>query len=446
LVYSRIDHSEGTFFDGINQLPGGCAIELDLESETISQYRYYDIPLGTTDLDLTPSEYTSQFFDIFEDSVRLRLISDVPVGACLSGGLDSSSIVCMVNHLIKHGKKGTATLQKVFSARFKDFAETKYDESTYIDAVVSHTGVNAYSVQPTDQSLVDSLGEIVSHQGQPFGSSSVFAQWEVFRKAREEGVTVMLDGQGGDESLGGYQGFHHNHLASLARKMMVKRFVRESVNLHTIHGNPWIEIVSGTSLSLLPSSLQKHIKMAVRQKQSPWISQDFSKTYRNLDRYDSTVVRTDPFHQSLYRSFFTGLPPLLRFEDHNSMAHSIESRLPFLDHRLVEWLFSTPSDTKISHGTTKVILRDSMKDLLPNIVNHRQDKIGFNTPEDTWFRGKLKGLVENLVISESFSSRHFFNHDMVKEYLNEHMTGKQDHSFAIWRWMDLELWLRKFID
>jgi len=137
---------------------------------------------------------------------------------------------------------------------------------------------------------------------------------------------------------------------------------------------------------------------------------------------------------------------LLRFEDHNSMAHSIESRLPFLDHRLVELMFSTPSDTKIFHGTTKVVLRESMKDLLPNMINLRQDKISFNTPEDTWFRGKLKGLVENLVISESFSSRQFYNHSIVKEYLNEHMTGTQDHSFAIWRWMDLELWLRKFID
>ncbi len=448
LVMHSGDPSEGTFFNRIEKLGDREYLELDLRQKRFSIDRYWDINLANKIQNLSGEEYASKFYSLLEDSVRLRLISDVPIGTCLSGGIDSSTLVCIINKLLQKQsiRAFEDGIQKTFSARYRD---ERHDEGRFIKEIVEKTQVDPYYVLPTGKDLLSDLKDLVYYQEEPFGSTSIYAQWSVFKLASQSGVKVTLDGQGADELLAGYHHYFGDFFASLFVRLRLLRLLREALAYLSKH-------VSGKGLIhgigfMLPSNLQAILKTKF-QDRAIGLNRDFFReiakrqgTYAHI--LDGKTKNNDWFDSVLYKSVFSsGLPSLLRFDDRNSMAHSIESRVPFLDHRLVEFVFSMPSSQKISNGVTKYVLRTAMKGILPESVQNRVDKIGFSTPEDLWFRNELKDTIMQILNSQSFAARPFFDADDAKRQFALHCEGKKNISGYIWRWVNLELWLREFID
>lgn len=442
LTCALVDHTESTFFKDIKQLRGGHYLELHPGGNRPEIRRYYDIPLSRTSTKMTDEEYAKRFHDLFEDSVRLRLVSDVPVGSCLSGGLDSSSIVCVIDKLMsEQGVKftGGEGMQRTFSARYYD---KRHDEGRFIGDVVRKTAVDARYTYPTGKQLQEDLSALVWHQEEPFGSTSIYAQWEVFKLVKQYSVKVALDGQGGDELLAGYHGYFPVLFFYLIRTLQWLKLAREGLLYLITHG-------TSTTLNLLIYSYHR-LRQTKRSDFGPWLSNDFAAKFKGQPLFPADDIKPPEvslFDWFLYSSILvTSLPSLLKYEDRNSMAHSIESRVPFLDFRLVEFACALPWEQKIRRGTTKLILRNAMKGVIPDSVATRQDKIGFSTPEDAWFRGDLREDILEVINSQSFRQRPFFDHRKLLEEFKAHQQGQRNISAIIWRWVNLELWLRRFID
>lgn len=213
LVNDIIDRDEHTFFEQVKQLRGGCFLYYDLQKKTFEVKKWYSLEAKQEYQHLTEEEALRIFKDLFTDAVSLRLRSDVKVGSCLSGGLDSSSIVSVVNRLLKAENK--SELQEVVSACFN---EKKYDEQIFIDKLVAEKNIAVHKVFPDINDLFPDLDKMLWHQDEPFGSTSIFAQWSVFKEARKNGLIVMLDGQGADEILGGYHTFLGPYILGALKK------------------------------------------------------------------------------------------------------------------------------------------------------------------------------------------------------------------------------------
>ena len=454
LAYGRVNHSEETFFSQIRQLKGGTFLEYWPDEKRLQIQPYYDL-FKNAGVAQENGDYERRFYDLFEDSVRLRLMCDVSLGSCLSGGLDSSSILCLVDKLMReNGIKlpGGDTIQQTFSSRYED---KRHDEGFFIDAVVKQTAVKAHFTYPTGDHLLKDLSDLVFYQEEHFGSTSVYAQWKVFELMKQSGVKVALDGQGADELLGGYFDYISPLFADLIQTFQWKTFANElRAQVHLRGRVPRHDLVLAASY-LFPSALKAPIRKlralarSLKAQSGNTLSQEFTAGFPN--RYDNEKSVNGGMKSfldlELYKSLvYDSLPAYLRYEDKNSMAHSIESRLPFLDYRLAELAFSLPSEMKILGGTTKRVLRSAMKGLLPEEVRNRKDKIGFSTPEDTWFRTDLNDTVLSVINSERFHKRPFFNHDNVKSEIRAHQAGEKNISATIWRWVNLELWMKMYID
>src|SRR5437773_2706353 len=226
LAYGRVNHSEETFFSQIRQLKAGTSLEYWPDDKRLRIEPYYDLMNNTGSAEIN-GDYERRFFDLFEDSVRLRLMCDVPVGSCLSGGLDSSSIVCMVDKLMReNGVKlsGGDTIQQTFSSRYED---KRHDEGFFINAVVRQTAVKAHFTYPTGDQLVKDLSDLIFYQEEPFCSTSVYAQWKVFELMKQFGIKVALVGQGAEELFGGYEDYISSLLGDLIHTFQWKIFANE---------------------------------------------------------------------------------------------------------------------------------------------------------------------------------------------------------------------------
>lgn len=448
LVYGYFDHTDETTFRGIRQLPPGHSLLIDQDGRlTIERYWSLD-PNRRTTL-ATDKAYADRFYELFEDGIRLRLRSDVPVGTCLSGGLDSSSIACVVNELLRREKiENIGERQKTFSAVYED---KSVDEREYSQAVVAQTGAAAFLIFPTAQDILRDMPRVVYHQDEPFGSTSIFAQWYVMQRAHAEGMKVMLDGQGADELLAGYHPYFGPYLASLLRQGRLLRVLGEVRQWKRHHGYPlsyfMTQVAAGALSKLLPRPIITGLVAMTKQNGSLFLRPDFLRQYET----GQPQVRgfRDPLQNELHRVLTIGLPALLHYEDRNSMAWSIEARVPFLDYRLVEFMFSIPNRFKIADGTTKVVLRQAMKNILPAKVRTRQSKLGFATPEQRWFRESFQTMARDVLTSESFRGRGIIDADRALALFDGYVAGKAKFGIGpstIWRWVNLELWFRTFID
>jgi len=433
-----LDHTHETFFKNIHQLkPGEYLIA---ESNGLTIKSYWDIEVKEVHYP-RKEDYAECFYELLEDSIRLRLRTDVPIGTCLSGGLDSSSIVCLANKLlfeINHiDPRLVGEKQKTFSSCFED---PVYDERRFIELVIRQTGAEKNYVFPTGQEFLNDLDQLIWYQEEPFGSSSMYAQWEVMKLARDRQVTVLLDGQGGDELLAGYLPSFY-HLFRQARKVFdIGLLMREGKGFLKHHRS----LLPRVFAAMAPKTLRTHFP-ELAQDSNEWAEEGFKKNYyRNISWPRKFEHELSNY---LYHAFrFTVLPGLLHYEDRNSMAFSLEARLPFLDYRLVEFSFSLPARLKMDGGVTKVVLREAMKGTLPERVRNRMDKIGFVTPEADWFKTTLRDPIREIFNSKSFSERGIFNIAHVHKAFQDHCNGKVDHHSMIWRCVNLELWLRTFID
>lgn len=443
LVSGITDHSERTFFERVNQLGGGYNLTLDLKTRKLNIDKYWDIN-PDNQFKGTFSEAGETLYHLFEDSVRLRLRSDVPVGTCLSGGLDSSSILSVVNRLMLNGgipKEIIGKSQKTFSSCF---SERKYDERNFIEIAISKTGASPAYVFPDPETFLNEADDLVYHQDEPFGSTSIYAQWCVMRLASENKIKVLLDGQGADELFSGYNTYYPYFLASVARKNGLLRCWKELLYYKKRHSPDLLKFIYFLIFPLMPQNIRTTLA-GKALKRDDILSKRFADEFEGSDEGLKRIK--DPFWDNLYYMFKSlSLPALLRFEDRNSMAFSIESRVPFLDYRLIEFVFSLPSFFKIDKGVSKVILRESMKGVLPEEIRVRMDKMGFVTPQELWFKNELKPFVKEVVTSKEIGIRGFLNGKKVLETFNRQSANDRNNSFLLWRIVNLELWLRKFID
>jgi len=445
LKHGILDHSNETFFCGIMQLsPAHCLI---LRQNGLSIAKYWDVSAENELTGKSDEFYTEGFHDLFEDSVRIHLRSDVPIGTCLSGGLDSSSIVCVANKIMfpENNKDKVKERQKTFSSCFEDL---RFDERKYIYTVLENTGAESNFVFPKVEDLLRDIELMIWHLDEPPHVMTIFAQWNVMRLAKERGVIVLLDGQGGDELLAGYPPYFRANFEELIRKMAFIQLYKERLAYARYRGysKPFsLMFTIGGIITQLFRDANKSDMISFPSEFTDAISDDNNKQLGNL--YDPHKFKSI-LKNRLYYDCVKGyrLSPLLHYEDRNSMAFSLESRVPFLDYRLVEYVFSLPDRCRIYNGLTKAILRNSMKGILPEEVRMRTDKMGFVTPQDLWLRNEMKDWVEDIFSSKSFRERRYFRSDVVMNYWHLFCNGKINAGSAIWRWLCVELWLQKFMD
>jgi len=448
LICGVLDAREQTFFKGVKELRGGHHLIINKGKIKISQY--WDLK-SLKPLRLTDQEASEHFKAIFLDSVKLRLRSDVPIGTCLSGGLDSSAIVCAVNKFLKkEGIKEVGRHQKTFSAvygeSFKDCDETKF-----INMVIKKTQAQSFKTFPQAKSLEKELENLIYTQDFPIGSTSIYAQWNVFRLANQKKAKVMLDGQGSDEMLAGYHTFFPVYFQSLKRQGQTATLISEMYHFWQNHPESIKQTLTNFFFkNSFLTSLQRRIKPTLKTvfKNAYYDYTVFNDSWRKkFTPFIYPQPNSDVFKDQSYNLMVNnGLPSLLRYEDRNSMAFSIESRTPFLDYRLVELVYALPDKEKIFHGQTKWVMRQALKGILPEKIRTRQDKIGFATPEKIWMQNELADNFRKTFASESFVRRPYWDALKVQESFEKFLKGEPILYQLFWRLYNLEHWLRRFID
>jgi len=361
LVSGILDASKETFFKGVYSFPAAHYAEISLDniSLELDPLKYWDLE-RTTISNINYPDAVERFRQLFQQSIELRFRSDVPVGACLSGGLDSSSIVSLSGFL---GKRiNTFTIDN----KDRNLSEIQYVNDT-VAKYSTLTSVVGYN-EENDLDLLDNIFEI---QDEPFAGLGLLAQWRVMKLASQNDVVVLLDGQGGDELLGGYRKFVFFYLKELLAQGKFTTALQEGY-----------KFLGATDFKLFEKEgIRRYLN---RTGVAEFLNENirFQSVEHNIG-----IGGANGFLDKSYDDIFHySYPQLLRFEDRNSMAFSLEARVPFLDYRLVEFTFSLPSKYKIHNGYTKAILRDSMKDILPDSVRLRKSKMGFATPEERWIK------------------------------------------------------------
>jgi asparagine synthase (glutamine-hydrolysing) len=443
------NHTPETLFDGVSQVQPGCCVAIDAGrpwTGSVIPRRWYAIP-ASSGLDLSESEAAERFRELFTDSIRMHLRSDVPVGSCLSGGLDSSSIVCIMSRMLE-GEGNGARVNTVSAC----YAEKSVDEKPFMEQVVEQTGALPHYIFPKAEEVFSRASDITWHQDEPFGSTSIFAQWCVFEEARRAGIKVMLDGQGADEQLAGYHSGYVYYMSSLIRQGNYATLLRTMAERSRYHGISFTDQLLRYMAPLLPPKVRTFL---IRQRQSlvyhDWTNSD---VFRSLGPARSVIdvasetnglpQITDIASLCLVLTMSSNLPMLLHWEDRNSMAHSVEARVPFLDHRLVEFNLALGNSHKIVRGDTKRVLRSAMKGILPEGVRNRRDKLGFATPEQVWFRGPLKGLILDGIEATLKRYPGLLEENGTRALASDMLEGRRDVDFTLWRIVNLGLWGERF--
>jgi len=442
------DHTSETMFAGVHQLRGGECVVIDASRArpVLRTERWYAIEQGR--VHLAQGEAVDKFRDLLKDAVRLHLRSDVPVGSCLSGGLDSSSIVCLMEELLG-SRKGGAQVKTVSAC----YPEKSVDEKPFMIAVVEHARTDPYYVYPSADDVFEKASQITWHQDEPFGSTSIFAQWCVFEEARRgAAVKVMLDGQGADEQLAGYHFAFPFYLAYLVRTGRVAELVRTMSERQRFHGVSYLMQGKQLVANLLPARLQAVARRRRREfADYAWLSDELQGSAGHQpDALNAATAAlglpepTDLASLCLVMTHASNLQMLLHWEDRNSMAHSIEARVPFLDHPLVEFSLALGNDHKMCGGETKQILRQAMAGILPEMVRQRRDKLGFATPEQVWFRGPLRGPLSSAIDATLRRYPDLFNVDGTRRLAADMLEGRRPVDFTLWRIANLGIWGERF--
>lgn len=423
LLTSVSDHSQNTFFKDIVKLPAGTNFIYDLSTHHLIQKTFYSLSLNTQYSELSEEEAVASYMGLLEDAVRLRLRADVKVGTCLSGGLDSSSIASIAAPLYH------ATANNAFTGITAISEQESNNEMQFAGQVIDHSHMNWLHVKPLYADFVDSLGQVVSAQEEPFGSPSLTMQYFVMKAARDNGISVLLDGQGGDETLLGYEKYYGSYLATTLRQQGLLAFARALESSR----------MNNSKLSLINS-----MKYLVASTASPLRYCYYLYRHAYLSQYPACPVHLDLFSKAVWDTFdlqkleieSTNLPVLLRYEDKNSMAHSIETRLPFLDYRVVEAALSVPDQFKIKQGWSKWMLRKGMEKRMPESIAWRKNKFGFEAPENLWLKQHYNEMYASVVSSNLIKG--IANLDYLKKNYSRFNLRTQ------WRLYSLALWEKTF--
>jgi asparagine synthase (glutamine-hydrolysing) len=382
LLYGLEEHSNETFFDGILKLEQSHNLIYCLKTNRYEIKKYFDINLDPALDKLHEKEAVSLIKESLRDSIKLRLRSDVKVGTCLSGGLDSSSIAAIASE--EHLKYS----DEPFMAIHAKSIEEKTDESYFANMVAEHCGLNLIQVEPSLEQIAELVDEVVYTQEEPFGGLSIFMQYLVMRSARENNCVVLLDGQGGDETLFGYEGYYSFYFASLLSKFKFLSYVLKIKNLKPYKLTK--KRLVRDSIAILFRNKLQFIESLIRKKRT-FVKVEHSR--KELNHIYSFLSFKDFQKREI---MLRNLPHLLRYEDKNSMRNSVETRLPFIDYRFVQNALSISESVKFKLGFLKYVLRKAVSSILPNDVVWRINKFGFEAPADMWIEQHKNEMIVSI--------------------------------------------------
>jgi len=430
---SRLDDTTETFFAGIEKVPAGHAFELDLHDGGYRSWAYWDLAAIA---EADDADAPATFAALFEDAVRLHMRSDVPVGVTLSGGLDSTAILCAAAR-----ERRRAGAQEPLMAFC--YFDPKFDERRYIADTLAQTGARLVELQMTPTQLWDSLPRVLAYQDEPVHSMTALVGFHLYALAAANGVKVVLNGQGADETLAGYGSYFHDYWYQLVRGGSFRQAANE-INSHVAaHGGSprrhAAQTLRHTVQTMLGGNRAYRAAADRRRRRNAsaeaWIEPELTR------HLGETGVRQMHLRAVLERSVVDGpLPLYLRVEDRNSMAHSIEARLPFLDYRLVSLAFRLPARWKLRGPWNKHVLREAMRERIPESVRTRVDKMGFPTSSREWFRGPLYHRLKEVIHDRTFREQGMLRADALAEALEMHRRGATSHAGKLFAAAQFHLW------
>jgi len=425
------EDSPDTLFAGISRMMPAHAMLVGDDGTIRRNWRYWTPDYTAIRSDYHEPEAFDEFRELLTRSTRMRLRSDVPVGTSLSGGLDSSAIVCLLAR--ERGSTPTLT-QNTFSGRFDDTDPT-LSEGPQIDLVVKAAQVDAHSVTPQPDQLAAESELLHWHQEEPFLSASIYLQWCVMRLAHENRTTVLLDGQGADELLAGYQFYFPSYQLDLIDRGRLMRLARDTYvfrrRLHAAsRGFADSHRRFNRDIALSWRTLARSLRPQGSVYHGPYdIGVPPAQRGMRVRRLIAEALQ------------YNSLPQLLRYADRNAMAFSRETRFPFLDHDLVDWCIGLPDEAYINNGWQKWILRASAEGLLPPAIQWRADKVGYAAPLDVWLRGPLLEWGRERLFSGPVIDVEGYDRSAIELLWHDHQKGQANHSWALWRWISLNEWL-----
>ncbi len=417
-------HDE-TYFTCLKALPAAHNLLIRPGQQAVIT-RYWDIDTGHQ-RQLSDSDAAAQFRALFEESIALHMRSDVEVGGCLSGGLDSSAIASVI------GRDYASSKFKTFTVYYE--GKNEVDERPWVKEVLKkYDHLEPFYFTPSDDEIRESFAHAIYHADVPLAGSSPISQYFVMKLAASKGIKVVLDGQGSDEMLGGYMHSFYRLIGGAFRQGRIGAMMSES-SAHAVmqdfDGKKRMDVLLKSVLAGLKS--EQSLYQLEYYKYLPFLATEDGVPFALSDKKGSRL------NQFLYHlTFTTSLPTLLQFEDRNSMAFSIESRVPFLNHKIAEFAFSLSDQHKISSGVTKKILREAMRGIMPDAIVERKDKKGFVTPgEVKWLRGPLKHLLD-----QSFMDIDFIKTEKASQLIKDFKAGDNRYANLVWRLVVLNWWLK----
>ncbi len=435
LVHGNYDSSEDSFIAGIKHLPPAHYLTFDLKTGKSAPPARWWKPDLTKTSELTFEQAAETLRTLFLDSVKLHLRSDVPLGFALSGGIDSSAVVSAVRYLEPDLPLNT------FSYIADD---AKISEEKWVDLLNNQMATKGHKVTANEHEMQADLDDMILKQGEPFGSTSIYAQYRVFKLAKESGVTVTLDGQGADELLAGYHGYPGYRMLSLIeskRWLAAHRFAKRWSQYRACsYAKAWLYL----GRLKLPDWIYAMVRKRMgRDFQPPWLNTQYLEQQGVRFMEERILMHNENHGQRVKEALVNalmrrGLPSLLRHGDRNSMTFSIESRVPFLTLPLAEFLLSLPEHYLISEdGITKHVFREAMRGIVPDDHLDRKDKIGFETPESKWLLG-MGNVIKDWI--DQAPEIAFLNKDALLQELDEVLERKRAFDGRVWRWVNYLRW------
>jgi asparagine synthase (glutamine-hydrolysing) len=424
LIHGKLDETPATFYAGIEQVPPGCAFELRLDGSW-RQWTYWALSMIEPEEPITHFEET--LAEVFEDAVRIRLRSDVPVGVCLSGGLDSTAIICAMARNRNSGEVGPAAPLLAFC-----YHDSAFDERVFIAETLSQTGALLHRISLTPEQMWESLAEVLRFQDEPTVLGAPIAGFHLMKLAASNGVKVVLNGQGADEVWAGYPGYFHAYWYTLLRTAQGVRAWHEIQEYAAWRGTSAGQLFLGSLGRLFHYQLRRlkpyrslaRRPVGRRLKLKNWFTPALVERLAPSDAGYEDPDLNAVLRRSVERA---PLPHYLRLEDRNSMAHGVEARLPFMDYRLVSLAFRLPADRKMHGVWNKALLRRSLSGRIPDSVRTRVEKMGFPTSLHTRLTNVLGGPLRDILASQAARERGIYNAEKITRFLqNNHHNHRLD--------------------
>lgn len=435
LVHGDYDSDCSTLLTGVSHLTPGHLIELNIATGALGKQKRWWTPSISERKDLSFLQATEMVRERFLNNIRLHLRSDVPLGAALSGGVDSSAVVCAMHHVEPNLPIHTFS----FIASGSDVSE-----EPWIDRVNAHVGAIPHKVNVTARELAADLDEMIKSQGEPFGSTSIYAQYRVFKLAKEYGMTVTLDGQGADEMLAGYNGYPGQRLRSLVETCRISEAWDFLSEWSQWPGRSKMHGLKAFLGQLSEGSLYAGLRRLNGDQHRPtWLNEqvlrDVGVHLSFPNKAPQLTLKGRRVVAELAASLSErGLNALLRHGDRNSMRFSIESRVPFLTTEFVNLLLSLPEHYLIApNGETKHVFRAAMRGIVPDDVLDRKDKVGFATPEKDWLMGMAPTIRKWLAVPIDLP---FINQEALLREFDHVVNGVRPFNWQVWRWVNFCRW------